>query len=46
MQDQTVWRLKQKKEKLITGAFLNRLLQSAFSLFSSIYVMNVLKELR
>ncbi|WP_141993495.1 hypothetical protein [Bacillus sp. B4EP4a] len=33
MQDQTVWGLKQKKEKLMTGAFLNRLLQSAFSVF-------------
>ncbi|MGG0788579.1 hypothetical protein ABE132_07515 [Peribacillus simplex] len=46
MQDQTVWGLKQKKEKLITGAFLNRLLQSAFSLFSSIYIMTVMKELK
>jgi hypothetical protein len=36
-----------KKEKLITGAVLNGLLQSAFSLLSNhIYIMNVMKELK
>ncbi|MFE4707560.1 hypothetical protein ACIQW7_12825 [Peribacillus simplex] len=47
MQDQTVWGLKQKKEKLMTEAVLNRLLQSAFSLLSNHkYIMNVMKELK
>ncbi|WHY54798.1 hypothetical protein [Peribacillus simplex] len=43
MPDQTVWGLKQNKEKLMTEAVLNGLLQSAFSVFH--IHMNVMKEL-